>query len=52
MDNNELQELKNLAYIKAQNISLIDSVRIEAMKAYALLTMAENHTQEESEWSI
>lgn len=49
MADKRLDELKNIAYLKATNLDLVNSVRIEAIKAYALLTMAENQANKESE---
>ena len=43
--NEEIQQLKQQAYRQAINENLPDSVRIEAMKALALLTIAEMKQQ-------
>lgn len=49
MADNELRLLKDMAFFKAYDKDLPSSVRIEAIKAYALLTMAENQANKESE---
>ena len=41
MDEN-IQQLKRLAYYQANNENLPQSIQIEAMKAFALLVIAEN----------
>lgn len=39
--NRELRNLKYLAYKEAKNFNIPNSVQVEAMKAYALLCIAE-----------
>lgn len=41
MNSRELKDLKYLAYKESKNYNLAPSVQIEAMKAYALLCIAE-----------
>lgn len=41
VNSRELKDLKYLAYKESKNYNLAPSVQIEAMKAYALLCIAE-----------